>query len=52
MHAIDVHAQLRPILASSAPDELRALDAAIAAFDFPEGVVQCQALIQQLSPSI
>ena len=52
MRAIDAHAQLRPMLARSAPDELKLLDAAMTAFDFPKGVVQCQALTQKFSSSI
>ena len=48
---MEAHAQLRHTLANSAPDELKGLDAALATFDFAQGVVQCEALMQKFSPS-
>nr|MDP2191117.1 CHASE domain-containing protein [Rhodoferax sp.] len=52
MRAVDVYAQLRHTLAHSAPDELKGLDAALATFDFAQGMIQCKALLQKFSPSI
>jgi hypothetical protein len=52
MRALDAHAQLRQIHAHGAADELKALDAAMAALDFTQGVIQCDILIRKFSPSI
>ncbi|MDO8447240.1 MAG: PAS domain S-box protein [Rhodoferax sp.] len=52
MRALDAHAQLRRIHAHGAADELQALDAGMAAFDFAQGVIQCDILIRKFSPSI
>jgi PAS domain S-box-containing protein len=46
MAALGVQVHLRQTYASVAPD-LLALDAAMAAFDFPQAVVQCDSLIRQ-----
>jgi two-component system, sensor histidine kinase and response regulator len=48
MHALDVYAQLQALGISDAPDTGQALNAAITAFDFPQALVQCQAMIQTL----
>ena len=52
LRALEVQARLRPALAGIAAAELAALNAAVADLDFPRAVVQCQALLQQLSPPI
>ena len=49
MRAVDVHAQLDNALAQIAPDEFKALNAAMVTFDFAQAVVQCESLIQKLS---
>ena len=51
MRAIDVHAQLDSALAEFAPEAIRGLNTAMGAFDFALGVIQCELLIQQLSPN-
>jgi PAS domain S-box-containing protein len=51
MRALDVHAQLRQTHAKLPAGTLDALDAALAALDFAQGVLQCEALIRQFSPS-
>jgi CheY-like chemotaxis protein/HPt (histidine-containing phosphotransfer) domain-containing protein len=52
MRALDVHAQLRQTDAHGAAGELKGLDAAMAAFNFAQGVIQCEALMQKFGPSI
>ncbi len=51
LRALEVHAQWRDALIRWAPTELAALDAALGAFDFAQGVVQCEVLLQKFSPS-
>ena len=53
MRAIEVHAKLRDALSHGgvAVEKVKRLDAAVAALDFAQAVVQCDTLIQQLSPS-
>jgi PAS domain S-box-containing protein len=49
MRAMDVHAQLDSTLAQIAPEAFSGLNAAMLAFDFALGVIQCENLIQKLS---
>jgi PAS domain S-box-containing protein len=52
MRALDVHAQLHQTHAKLPAGTLDELDAALAALDFAQGVLQCEALIRKCSPPI
>lgn len=49
MRAFAVHAQLRHHHGDRVAGELQRLDAALATFDFAQGMVQCEALIREFS---
>lgn len=49
MRALAVHAQLRHHHGDRVAGELQRLDAALATFDFAQGMVQCEALIREFS---
>jgi hypothetical protein len=49
MAALDAHMQLRQMYSTSTAHAFAQLNAAIANFDFAQGVVQCETLIHQFS---